>query len=315
MRTILMAALAAGLLPAAAGAHTTLETDEAAAGSYWKAVLRVPHGCEGQATETVEVTIPEGLIAVKPMPKPGWTLEVETGPYAQATDNDGEALTEGVRTIRWSGGSLPDAYYDEFVFRAKIADSVAKGAMLPIKTVQICASAEARWDEVAAAGQDPHALEHPAPLLRVMAAAGADAHAGHARGAGGGAATLGDLTISGAVARASIGNSPTSAVYMTITTAGVPDRLVAVASPAAQAVELHRSLEEGGVAKMQPVESVPVAPDAPAELAPGGYHVMLIGLADRLEDGTTVPVTLTFENAGEITLDVPVSKDVAAHMH
>lgn len=330
MRTILMAALAAGLLPAVAGAHMTLETDEAAAGSFWKAVLRVPHGCDGQATETVEVTVPEGLIAVKPMPKSGWTLTVERAPYAQPHDYYGETLTEGVRTIRWSGGSLPDEFYDEFVFRAKIADGV-RGSALPVKTVQHCASGQARWDEVAAQGQDPNELAHPAPLLRIGAPAGSDVHAGHSGhlaqaassgrntliGAGGhgGSATLGELTISGAVARASIGNAPTSAVYMTITTSGATDQLVAATSPAAQAVELHTSLEEAGVSKMQRVLAVPVAADAPATLEPNGLHVMLIGLAEPLNEGATVPLTLTFENAGEITLDVPVSKDVAGHQH
>ncbi len=139
-------------------------------------------------------------------------------------------------------------------------------------------------------------------------------HAGAATQAAG-AATLGELTISGAVARASIGNAPTSAVYMTITTSGAPDQLVGVQSPAAQAVELHASLQEGGVSKMQPVEGIPVSADTPAKLEPGGYHVMLIGLEKPLEDGGAVPLTLTFERAGEVTLDVPVSKDIAAHMH
>ncbi len=136
------------------------------------------------------------------------------------------------------------------------------------------------------------------------------AHAGQAA-----TTTLGDLSIEGAVARASIGNAPTSAVYMTITTSGDPDRLVAATSPAAQAVELHASLQEGGVSKMQRLEAVPVAADAPAHLEPGGYHIMLIGLAAPLDEGATVPLTLTFEKAGEVTLDVPVSKDVAGHMH
>ena len=127
-----------------------------------------------------------------------------------------------------------------------------------------------------------------------------------------GMATLGDLTIEGAVARASIGNAPTSAIYMTIATSGAPDRLIAAASPAAQAVELHTSLDQVGVMKMQRIETIPVAPDAPAELAPGGRHVMLIGLAAPLEEGMTVPLTLTFERAGEVTLDVAVAKNIAA---
>jgi periplasmic copper chaperone A len=144
----------------------------------------------------------------------------------------------------------------------------------------------------------------------------ADHKPGHGHGAAqaqaSGAATAGDLTIAGAVARASIGNAPTSAVYMTITTAGAPDRLLGAASPAAQAVELHTSLEQAGVSKMERVESVPIAADAPAKLEPGGVHVMLIGLQSPLEDGTTVPLTLSFEKAGEVTLEVPVSKDIAA---
>jgi uncharacterized protein YcnI len=62
-------------------AHVTLETQEAHVGSTYKAVLRVPHGCEGAATLKVRVQVPEGVIAVKPMPKAGWTLETVKGAY------------------------------------------------------------------------------------------------------------------------------------------------------------------------------------------------------------------------------------------
>ena len=64
-------------------AHITLETSEAQAGSAYKAVLRVGHGCEGQATTGLQVQIPDGVITVKPMPKPGWTLETTVGPFTQ----------------------------------------------------------------------------------------------------------------------------------------------------------------------------------------------------------------------------------------
>ena len=53
-------------------AHVTLETREASIGAPYKAVLRVAHGCEGTAYHALRVRIPEGVIAVKPMPKPGW---------------------------------------------------------------------------------------------------------------------------------------------------------------------------------------------------------------------------------------------------
>ena len=62
-------------------AHVTLEMQEAKIGEPYKAVLRVPHGCEGTATTALRVRIPAGLIAVKPMPKPGWTLATTTGKY------------------------------------------------------------------------------------------------------------------------------------------------------------------------------------------------------------------------------------------
>ena len=80
MKTILLT-LAALLAAPAVQAHVTLETAEAAPGSTYKAVLRIGHGCGAAATRELRVQIPEGVIAVKPMPKPGWTLETVTAAY------------------------------------------------------------------------------------------------------------------------------------------------------------------------------------------------------------------------------------------
>ncbi|TJV27417.1 MAG: DUF1775 domain-containing protein, partial [Mesorhizobium sp.] len=74
----------------AAFAHITLEAPEAAVGSTYKAVLRVPHGCEGKATTAVRVQIPEGVISVKPMPKAGWTLQVKNGRYEKSYQLHGQ---------------------------------------------------------------------------------------------------------------------------------------------------------------------------------------------------------------------------------
>src|SRR5690349_7299994 len=92
-------------------AHVTLETGEAAAGSTYKAVLRVPHGCEGKATTAVRVKLPEGFIAAKPMPKAGWELKTVKGKYAKSYELWGEKVTEGVQEVDWIGGNLPDDYY------------------------------------------------------------------------------------------------------------------------------------------------------------------------------------------------------------
>ncbi len=149
-------------------AHVTLETGEAAVGSTYKAVLRVPHGCEGKATTAIRVKIPEGFIAVKPMPKPGWKLETVKGKYAKSYELWGETVAEGVTEVDWSGGELPDEFYDEFVFRGTLAGDLPAGGKLFFPVVQECGDAADRWIEIPAEGQDEDALELPAPGLGLL---------------------------------------------------------------------------------------------------------------------------------------------------
>jgi periplasmic copper chaperone A len=129
-------------------------------------------------------------------------------------------------------------------------------------------------------------------------------------------AKVGDIMIHEPWVRASLGAAPNSAAYMTLETVGSePDRLVGGSSPAASKVEPHAHIMEGGVAKMRPVEAIEVAPGTPTVLEPGGLHLMLVGLTEKLEDGGTIPLTLVFETAGEITLEVPIKGMAAATGH
>lgn len=169
MKTLVTAALLALAVPA--HAHITLETGSAPVGSTYKAVLRVPHGCGAEATLKLRVQVPAGMFAVKPMPKAGWTLETVTGPYPRPYDNFGTPLTEGVTEVVWTG-ELPDAFYDEFVLRGRIAGDLAAGDTLWFPVVQECASGAERWIEIPAAGQDPDALAFPAPGLTLTEGAG-----------------------------------------------------------------------------------------------------------------------------------------------
>jgi copper(I)-binding protein len=59
---------------------------------------------------------------------------------------------------------------------------------------------------------------------------------------------------------------------------------------------------------MRPVEAIEVTPGAPIVLQPGGLHVMLIGLKAPLKEGERFPLTLTFERAGTIEVEVVVEK-------
>ena len=167
------AIVSATLSATAARAHVTLDPGEAAVGSTYRATLRLPHGCEGEPTLKVRVRIPEGVIAVKPMPKPGWTLETVTAPYAMPYDNFGTQMTEGVVEVIWTG-KLLDEHYDEFVFRGKVTDSLAAESALFFPTVQECTTKVERWIEIPADGQDPDILEFPAPGIELLPAAGDD---------------------------------------------------------------------------------------------------------------------------------------------
>src|SRR5260370_25497729 len=117
LRQFLLGAAAALAAGSPAFAHVTLETAQAAVGSSYKGVLRVGHGCEGSPTTSIRVRIPDGVIAVKPMPKPGWKLEVVSGKYAKSYEaGHGVTIDQGAKEISWSGGNLPQAFYHEFVF-------------------------------------------------------------------------------------------------------------------------------------------------------------------------------------------------------
>ena len=169
IRNFSRGALAAAMLTLVslpAFAHVTLETREARIGSTYKAVLRVPHGCGTQATNLVRVQIPEGFFNAKPQPKAGWTLETVIGPYENGYDNHGTTLTEGVREIIWSGGELPNEWYDEFVFRGTFAGSLEEGDFF-FPTIQECAAGEEAWiDTSGEAG-----AAYPAPRLTLRAGA------------------------------------------------------------------------------------------------------------------------------------------------
>lgn len=109
-------------------------------------------------------------------------------------------------------------------------------------------------------------------------------------------------------ARAPLGAAKTGAAFLTLYNIGDrDDRLVAVSSPAAKTVELHRTEMVDGVMKMRPVEAIDVPAAGHAALRPGGLHIMLMGAAD-LQPDDTVSLTLEFAEAGEQTVELPVLK-------
>ena len=98
------------------------------------------------------------------------------------------------------------------------------------------------------------------------------------------------------------------AVYLTITDRGTPDTLTGAATPVAAEASLHQSIDDHGVMKMRPVSALPIEPGKPVTLAPGGYHIMLMGLKQALKQGDSFPITLSFAKAGQVTATATVEK-------
>jgi len=142
---------------------------------------------------------------------------------------------------------------------------------------------------------------------------------------------VGDIKIEKPWSRATPGNSKIGAGYLTVTNTGIaPDTLVSATTSASDHVEIHEMAMKDGVMTMRPMaKGVTIAPGKSVNFAPGGFHMMLMGLKAPLKQGDKVPLTLTFAKAGkvDVTLDVqgigaqapgkqaPAGAAPAGHMH
>jgi len=104
--------------------------------------------------------------------------------------------------------------------------------------------------------------------------------------------------------------SGNGAAFFTVTNNGAEaDRLVSASTTVAAVVEIHEIVDKDGLKEMRPLEhGLEIPAGATVTLAPGGYHIMMIGLTEDLNAGMTFELTLTFEKAGEVTVTVPVQR-------
>lgn len=152
----------------------------------------------------------------------------------------------------------------------------------------------------------------------------ADPHAGHSKPAAAGTAnTQGTaeaakaLHIMDARVRAMPPGSPNTGAFLSFHNPTEQHAaLLSASSPAAKTVELHTHVQEDGQFKMRQIDRIDVAPDQMVKLAPGGLHIMLIGLTGDLTEGDEVALTLSFEGGHTTELKVPVKKiDASAGGH
>lgn len=165
MKTTKLALIPAlALLACSAQAHIVLEQKSAPAASYYKASFMVGHGCEGSPTTRISISIPDGVVNVKPMPKPGWQVQARVETLPKPYQLHGKTFTEGVTQVTWTGGPLVDANYDEFVMLTRLPD--APGTLY-FKIVQTCEQGETRWVEIPAEGKTMRDYKSPAAVLEI----------------------------------------------------------------------------------------------------------------------------------------------------
>lgn len=123
---------------------------------------------------------------------------------------------------------------------------------------------------------------------------------------------IGAIDIAHPYARATAPGQPTGGGFLKLTNKGDADRLLSAAADVSTAVELHAMKMEGDVMRMRQVDGIDVPAGQTVELKPGGLHIMFSGLKAPLEEGTSFPMTLRFEKAGEVTVEVKVEKTKAA---
>jgi len=128
--------------------------------------------------------------------------------------------------------------------------------------------------------------------------------------ADGASAMIANISITGGWARAMLPGQPAGGGYLTIVNKGAEaDRLVSVSSPVAGKAEVHEMKMTDNVMTMRPVQgALEIPAGGTVELKQGGLHLMFMQVTTPFAEDATVPVTLEFQKAGKVTIDLPVRK-------
>ncbi|EAV44605.1 hypothetical protein SIAM614_06993 [Roseibium aggregatum IAM 12614] len=121
---------------------------------------------------------------------------------------------------------------------------------------------------------------------------------------------VGELTLTQPWTRATPPKAKAGGGFVEIINNGaVSDRLVGASSDVAAKVEIHEMAVADGVMKMRKMENgVEIPAGETVALQPGGFHIMFMGLKQPFEEGSSIPVVLTFEKAGDVAVELAVSK-------
>ena len=126
---------------------------------------------------------------------------------------------------------------------------------------------------------------------------------------------LSQVSVENPWARPTPPSAKLGAGYLTVVNAGAADRLVGAASPAAARVEMHVTMRDGEIMRMREVKEFSLPANGRLELKPAGAHLMFVELKRPFKQGEKIPVTLKFERAGEMKVELRVSRQAPAPEH
>ena len=125
---------------------------------------------------------------------------------------------------------------------------------------------------------------------------------------------LGEIAIGHPYSRTTAPGQSTGGAYLRLENRGPADKLVSASTPVAQGIEMHEMRMAGETMQMREVGVIDLPSNRPVVLQPGGLHLMLVGLKAPLKNGDQFPLTLRFQKAGEVTVDVVVETPKAEPM-
>lgn len=279
-------------------AHVALAETTALAGSHYKAVLRIGHGCDGSSTTGLKVFMPAGFEGAEPQPKAGWSISLRPSRQSDPHNSHGKAVTEEAAEIQWTAASksaaLPGNETGEFVVTGRLT---GKAGPVWIKVLQTCEKGRIEWFEVPPSGVSTQGLKSPAVLLNIKAAT----------------ATGATVTVGDAWVRPTVTGQKATGVFLKLT-AKEAARLVGVSSPVAGIAEIHEMKMDKDVMRMAPVPALELPAGKTVELKPGGLHLMLMDLKTTIQKGDRVPLVLTLQDAKGATSSQEVSVEAGMAM-
>ena len=158
-------------LAAPASAHVTVTPSDTTAGAYVVLTFSVPHGCDGSPTTGFTIQLPEEILSVTPTRNAYYGVSTTMVKLDEPVeDAHGNKITERVGEVTYTSKlPLPDGYRDAVELSLQLPEDAA-GETLAFPVLQKCEKGQTGWTEIAAEGQDPDELEHPAPTVAVTSA-------------------------------------------------------------------------------------------------------------------------------------------------